>query len=113
MNDFEVAGLVEDGVAASVGESVPTLTEVVELLLELPEQAQQKVAEVLGIPFPFSVFRVGDRVAGSNPSEKFYYWHGRIIEIHTSISCKVDWQERERMKSRRVIARLFCNLRKI
>jgi hypothetical protein len=68
-----------------------------------------------GVPCsdPIKAFRVGDRVAGNKPEDSSYNWHGRIVEITTSISCKVDWQEREGMKGGRVISMLFCNLRKI
>jgi hypothetical protein len=52
-------------------------------------------------------------VAGNSPDRASYNWHGRIVEIYTSISCKVDWQEREGMKGGRIISMLFCDLRKI
>ncbi|MEG4799059.1 hypothetical protein QUB63_02320 [Microcoleus sp. ARI1-B5] len=104
MNDSEMASLVEDGV---------TLTEMAELILKLSEEEQRKVAEVLGIPFPFKVFQVGDRVAGSNPSEESYYWHGCIVKIVSSNRCMVDWEERAGMKSGRILFALLCNLRKI
>jgi hypothetical protein len=68
-----------------------------------------------GVPCsdPLKAFRVGDKVAGNKPEDSSYNWHGRIVEITTSISCKVDWQERDGMKGGRVISMLFCNLRKI
>ncbi|WP_293125529.1 DUF5906 domain-containing protein [Microcoleus sp. bin38.metabat.b11b12b14.051] len=71
---------------------------------------KQKLTELLtGVPCsdPLKAFKVGDKVTNADN------WHGRIVEIHTSISCKVDWQEREGMKGGRVISMLFCNLRKI
>jgi len=113
MNDFGGASLVEDGVTISVSESVPTLAEVVELILELSEEEQRKVAEVLDIPFPFEIFRVGDRVASSNPSEESYYWHGCVVKIVSSNRCMVDWEERAGMKSGRILFAMFCDLRKI
>jgi putative DNA primase/helicase len=83
---------------------------------KLSDANKQKLIELLtGVPCsdPFKAFRVGDKVAGNNPDDAAYNWHGRIVEIHTSINCKVDWQEREGMKGGRVISMLFCNLRKI
>jgi hypothetical protein len=68
-----------------------------------------------GVPCsdPIKAFRVGDKVAGNRQEDASYNWHGRIVEIDTSITCKVDWQEREGMRGGRVISMLFCNLRKI
>jgi hypothetical protein len=68
-----------------------------------------------GVPCsdPIKAFRVGDKVAGNKQQDASYNWHGRIVDIHTSISCKVDWQEREGHKGGRVISMLFCDLRKI
>jgi hypothetical protein len=83
---------------------------------KLSDANKQKLIELLtGVPCsdPFKAFRVGDKVAGNNPEDASYNWHGRIVEIHTSINCKVDWQEREGMRGGRVISMLFCNLRKI
>jgi putative DNA primase/helicase len=83
---------------------------------KLSDANKQKLIELLtGVPCsdPFKAFRVGDKVAGNNPDDAVYNWHGRIVEIHTSINCKVDWQEREGMKGGRIISMLFCNLRKI
>ena len=94
----------------------PTLLDFCNLFSKLPVSDKQKFAEMLtGVPCsdPLKAFRVGDKVAGSNPDDASYNWHGRIVEIHTSINCKVDWQEREGMKGGRVISMLFCNLRKI
>jgi hypothetical protein len=104
MNNSEVASLVEDGV---------NLAEMAELILKLSEEEQRKVAQALGISFPFKVFQVGDRVAGNNPSEESYYWHGYIVKIVSSNRCMVDWEERAGMKSGRILFAIFCNLRKI
>lgn len=104
MNNSEVASLVEDGV---------NLADMIELILESSEEEQRKVAKVLGVSFPFNVFRVGDRVAGNNPSEGSYCWHGYIVKIVSSNRCMVDWEERAGMKSGRVLFAMFCDLRKI
>jgi putative DNA primase/helicase len=83
---------------------------------KLSDSNKQKFAELLmGVPCsdPLKAFRVGDRVAGNRPQDASYNWHGRIVEIDTSIGCKVDWQQREGMRGGRVIPMLFCNLRKI
>jgi putative DNA primase/helicase len=91
-------------------------TEICNLLSQLTDDERQKMADLLtGVPCsdPIKAFRVGDKVAGNNPEDASYNWHGHIVEIHTSINCKVDWQEREGMKGGRVISMLFCNLRKI
>ena len=93
-----------------------TAADFVKYFAQLPDSERQKLAELLtGVPCsdPLKAFRVGDKVAGNRPEEASYNWHGRIIEIHTSINCKVDWQEREGMRGGRVISMLFCNLRKI
>jgi putative DNA primase/helicase len=90
--------------------------ELCNLLSQLTADERQKIADLLtGIPCsdPIKAFRVGDKVAGNKPEDSSYNWHGRIVEITTSISCKVDWQEREGKKGGRVISMLFCNLRKI
>jgi putative DNA primase/helicase len=92
------------------------LTEVCALLSKLTADERQSMADFLtGVPCsdPIKAFRVGDRVAGNKLEDSSYNWHGRIVEITTSISCKVDWQEREGHKGGRVISMLFCNLRKI
>ena len=94
----------------------PTILEVLNAITKFTLCDKQKLAELLtGVPCsdPFKSFRVGDKVAGNNPDDVTYHWHGRIVEIHTSINCKVDWQEREGMRGGRVISMLFCNLRKI
>jgi putative DNA primase/helicase len=94
----------------------PTLLDFCNLFSKLPVSDKQKFAEMLtGVPCsdPLKAFRVGDKVAGNRPEEASYNWHGRIVEIQTSINCKVDWQEREGMRGGRVISMLFCNLRKI
>ncbi|MEG4626160.1 DUF3854 domain-containing protein [Microcoleus sp. w1-18aA5] len=90
--------------------------EVCNLLSQLTDDERQKMADLLtGIPCsdPIKAFRVGDKVAGNKPEDSSYNWHGRIVEIHTSISCKVDWQEREGIRGGRIISMLFCHLRKI
>jgi putative DNA primase/helicase len=90
--------------------------ELCNLLSQLTHDERQKMADLLtGVPCsdPIKAFRVGDKVAGNKPDDASYNWHGRIVEIHTSINCKVDWQEREGMRGGRVISMLFCNLRKI
>jgi putative DNA primase/helicase len=92
------------------------LTELCALLSKLTADERQSMADFLtGVPWsdPIKAFRVGDRVAGNKLEDSSYNWHGRIVEITTSISCRVDWQEREGMKGGRVISMLFCNLRKI
>jgi putative DNA primase/helicase len=94
----------------------PTILELCNSIAKLPLTDKQKLAELLtGVPCsdPLKAFRVGDKVAGNKPEDSSYNWHGRIVEITTSISCKVDWQEREGMRGGRVISMLFCNLRKI
>jgi putative DNA primase/helicase len=83
---------------------------------KLSDANKQKLTELLtGVPCsdPLKAFRVGDKVAGNRQEDASYNWHGRIVDITTSISCKVDWQEREGMRGGRVISMLFCNLRKI
>jgi hypothetical protein len=90
--------------------------ELCNLLSQLTDDERQKMADLLtGVPCsdPIKAFRVGDKVAGNRPQDASYNWHGRIVEIDTSIGCKVDWQEREGMRGGRVISMLFCNLRKI
>jgi hypothetical protein len=94
----------------------PNLLDFCNSFSKLSASDKQKLVELLtGIPCsdPLTAFRVGDKVAGNNPEDASYNWHGRIVEIHTSINCKVDWQEREGMRGGRVISMLFCNLRKI
>ncbi|MEG4534507.1 hypothetical protein, partial [Microcoleus sp. D2_18a_D3] len=99
------------------GEDVlPTLLTFCNSFSKLSDSDKQKLTELLtGIPCsdPLKAFRVGDKVAGNKPEDSSYNWHGRIVEIHTSISCKVDWQEREKHKGGRIISMLFCDLRKI
>jgi putative DNA primase/helicase len=103
--------------AAEDAEAInPTLLELCNYIEKLTLSQKQKLTELLtGVPCsdPLKAFRVGDKVAGNNPDDMAYNWHGRIVEIHTSISCKVDWQERTGMKGGRVISMLFCDLRKI
>jgi hypothetical protein len=103
--------------AGSNGSTISSpYAELCNLLSQLTADERQKIADLLtGIPCsdPIKAFRVGDKVAGNKPEDSSYNWHGRIVEIHTSISCKVDWQEREGKKGGRVISMLFCNLRKI
>jgi len=94
----------------------PTILELCNAIGKLTLSDRQKLTELLtGVPCsdPLKAFKVGDKVAGNNPEDASYTWHGRIVEIHTSINCKVDWQEREGMRGGRVISMLFCNLRKI
>jgi hypothetical protein len=103
--------------AAEDAEDVfPTLLDLCNGIAKLTLADKQKLTELLtGVPCsdPLKAFRLGDKVAGNRPDDASYNWHGRIVEIHTSINCKVDWQEREGMKGGRVISMLFCNLRKI
>jgi hypothetical protein len=101
----------DDGDAIS-----PTLLDFCNSFSKLSDFDKQKLTELLtGVPCsdPLKAFRVGDKVAGNRPEDASYTWHGRIVEIYTSINCKVDWQEREGMRGGRVISMLFCNLRKI
>ncbi|MEG4317703.1 MULTISPECIES: DUF5906 domain-containing protein [unclassified Microcoleus] len=98
------------------GAQNPTILELCNAIAKLTLSDKQKLTELLtGVPCsdPLKAFRVGDKVAGNKPENSSYNWHGRIIEIHTSISCKVDWQEREGHKGGRIISMLFCDLRKI
>jgi putative DNA primase/helicase len=98
------------------GDENPTILELCNTIAKLALSDKQKLVELLtGVPCsdPLKAFRVGDRVAGNRPEDASYNWHGRIVEIDTSIGCKVDWQEREGMRGGRVISMLFCNLRKI
>jgi len=103
--------------AGEAGEAVfSPSAELCNLLSQLTDDERQKMADLLtGVPCsdPIKAFRVGDKVAGNRQEDASYNWHGRIVEINTSISCKVDWQEREGMRGGRVISMLFCNLRKI
>jgi len=103
--------------AGSDGSAISSpLTELCALLSKLTADERQRMADFLtGVPCsdPIKAFRVGDKVAGNKPDDSSYNWHGRIVEITTSISCRVDWQEREGMKGGRIISMLFCNLRKI
>jgi putative DNA primase/helicase len=101
----------DDGDAIS-----PTLLDFCNSFSKLSASDKQKLTELLtGVPCsdPLKAFRVGDKVAGNRQEDASYNWHGRIVEIDTSITCKVDWQEREGMRGGRVISMLFCNLRKI
>jgi putative DNA primase/helicase len=94
----------------------PTILELCNAIAKLTLSDRQKLTELLtGIPCsdPLKAFKVGDKVAGNNPEDASYNWHGRIVEFTSSISCRVDWQEREGHKGGRVISMLFCNLRKI
>jgi putative DNA primase/helicase len=102
--------------AGDAGALNPTILEVLNTIAKFSHSDKQKIAELLtGVPCsdPFRAFKVGDKVAGNNPDDPLYNWHGRIVEIHTSINCKIDWQEREGMKGGRVITALFRDLRKI
>jgi putative DNA primase/helicase len=107
--------LTQSGAEAAEAIS-PTILEVLNIIARFTLSDKQKLAELLtGVPCsdPLKAFRVGDKVAGNRQEDASYNWHGRIVEIDTSISCKVDWQEREGMRGGRVISMLFCNLRKI
>jgi putative DNA primase/helicase len=103
--------------AGEAGEAVfSPFAELCTLLSQLTDDERQKMADLLtGVPCsdPIKAFRVGDKVAGNRQEDASYNWHGRIVDIDTSITCKVDWQEREGMRGGRVISMLFCNLRKI
>jgi putative DNA primase/helicase len=119
--DISAGALLEQTIltqsaAGDAGALNPTILEFCNAIAKLSLSDKQKLVEILtGVPCsdPFKAFRVGDRVAGNNPDDALYNWHGRIVEIHTSINCKVDWQEREGMRGGRVISSLFCDLRKI
>ncbi|MEG3863625.1 DUF5906 domain-containing protein [Microcoleus sp. herbarium12] len=108
--------ILTQSAAGDAGALNPTILELCNAIAKLTLSDKQKLTELLtGIPCsdPLKAFRVGDKVAGNDPEDSSYSWHGRIVEIHTSISCKVDWQEREGHKGGRVISMLFCNLRKL
>ncbi|MEG4446019.1 DUF3854 domain-containing protein [Microcoleus sp. AT9_B5] len=108
--------ILTQSAAGDAGALNPTLLELCNTISKLTLSDKQKLTELLtGIPCsdPLKAFRVGDKVAGNKPEDSSYNWHGRIVEIHTSISCKVDWQEREKHKGGRIISMLFCDLRKI
>ncbi|MEG4840974.1 DUF5906 domain-containing protein [Microcoleus sp. B9-D4] len=108
--------ILTQSVGGDGGALNPTILEFCNSFSKLSDSDKQKLTELLtGVPCsdPLKAFRVGDKVAGNKPEASSYNWHGRIVEIHTSISCKVDWQEREGMKGGRVISMLFCDLRKI
>jgi putative DNA primase/helicase len=111
----ETSGLTQN-VGNSGNSYFPTIVELLNMIDKLPPSNKQKLTELLtGVPCsdPLKAFRVGDKVAGNRQEDASYNWHGRIVEIDTSITCKVDWQEREGMRGGRVISMLFCNLRKI
>ena len=103
--------------ASEASEAVlPTILDFCNSFSKLSDSDKQKLTELLtGIPCsdPLKAFRVGDKVAGNKPEDSSYNWHGRITELTASISCKVDWQEREGVRGGRVISMLSCNLRKI
>jgi putative DNA primase/helicase len=108
--------ILTQSAAGDAGALNPTILDLCNAITKLTLSDKQKLVELLtGVPCsdPLKAFRVGDKVAGNNPDDASYNWHGRIVEIHTSINCKVDWQEREGMRGGRVISMLFCNLRKI
>ncbi len=111
----EASGLTQN-VGNSGNSYFLTIVELLNMIDKLPLSDKQKLAELFtGVPCsdPLKAFRVGDKVAGNRPQDASYNWHGRIVDIDTSITCKVDWQEREGMRGGRVISMLFCNLRKI
>jgi len=108
--------ILTQSAAGDAGALNPTILDLCNTIAKLTLSDRQKLAKLLtGVPCsdPLKAFRVGDKVAGNRPEEASYNWHGRIVEIDTSIGCKVDWQEREGMRGGRVISMLFCNLRKI
>jgi len=108
--------ILTQSAAGDAGALNPTILDLCNTIAKLPLSDKQNLVELLtGVPCsdPLKAFRVGDKVAGNKPDDSSYNWHGRIVEIHTSINCKVDWQEREGMRGGRVISMLFCNLRKI
>jgi putative DNA primase/helicase len=108
--------ILTQSAAGDAGALNPTILDLCNMIAKLALSDKQKLVELLtGVPCsdPLKAFKVGDKVAGNNPEDASYNWHGRIVEIHTSINCKVDWQEREGMRGGRVISMLFCNLRKI
>jgi phage/plasmid-associated DNA primase len=112
---LEQTTLIQSGAGAAGALSSP-FSELCNLFSQLSEDERQRMVDSLtGVPCsdPLKAFRVGDKVAGNKPEDSSYNWHGRIVEITTSISCRVDWQEREGMRGGRVISMLFCNLRKI
>jgi len=114
--DASASTILTQSATADSADENPTLLDFCNSFSKLSATDKQKLVELLtGIPCddPLKAFRVGDKVAGNKAEDSSYNWHGRIVEIHTSISCKVDWQEREGMKGGRVISMLFCNLRKI
>jgi putative DNA primase/helicase len=102
--------------AGDAGALNPTILDLCNAIAKLTLSDRQNLTELLtGIPCsdPLKAFKLGDKVAGNKPEDASYNWHGRIVELTSSISCKVDWQEREGHKGGRVISMLFCNLRKI
>ncbi len=108
--------ILTQSAAGDAGALNPTILDLCNTIAKLTLSDRQKLTELLtGVPCsdPLKAFRVGDKVAGNRQEDASYNWHGRIVEINTSISCKVDWQEREGMRGGRVISMLFCNLRKI
>jgi hypothetical protein len=108
--------ILTQSAAGDAGALNPTILDLCNMIAKLALSDKQKLVELLtGVPCsdPLKAFRVGDKVAGNRQEEASYNWHGRIVEIDTSIGCKVDWQEREGMRGGRVISMLFCNLRKI
>jgi len=114
--DASATTILTQSATADSADENPTLLDFCNFFSKLSATDKQKAAElVVGVPCsdPLKAFRIGDKVAGNKAEDSSYNWHGRIVEIHTSISCKVDWQEREGMKGGRVISMLFCNLRKI
>lgn len=104
----------------SVGEDgeddLPLFREIIIKIAKLNQSDKQQLTKLLTGVYssdPLKAFRVGDKVAGSDPECSSYNWHGTIVTIHTSIGCKVDFAERENHRGGRVISMLFCNLRKI
>ena len=102
--------------AGDAGAQNPTILELCNAIAKLTLSDKQKLTELLtGVPCsdPLKAFKVGDKVAGNKPEDSSYNWHGRIVEIKSSISCKVDWEERASHKGGRIISMLFRDLRKI
>ncbi|MCC3461668.1 MAG: helicase superfamily 3, partial [Microcoleus sp. PH2017_11_PCY_U_A] len=89
--DASVATILTLRATADSADENPTVLELCNGIAKLTLSDKQKLVELLtGVPCsdPLKAFRVGDKVAGNNPDEPSYNWHGRIVEMYTSISCK-------------------------
>jgi hypothetical protein len=75
----------------------------------LSPQKQQQLEAWLNAQSPL---QVGDRVAGSDPVQLSYCWHGRITRIQGDIYY-VRWKERKGMKGGEVLTHRVEQLRKI